>query len=471
MQYEPNYESLKAHAVPDWFHDAKLGIFIHWGLYSVPGWAPPTGDLDEVPAEKGWEYWFENNSYAEWYQNSLKFPNSPTTQHHSETYGESFPYERFAPMFEEAVRGWNPDEWAALFERIGARYVVLTTKHHDGFTLWPSVRPSPHREKYHTSRDLTGELTAAVRSRGMRMGLYYSGGLDWTFDEGVVKDLPSLFGTVPQRREYVEHADAHWHELIERYRPSLMWNDIGYPVASNLPELFASYYNAVPDGVINDRFGQKPPSELPTGAEVLGPTAAEHFDFRTPEYSSYATTQAVKWEACRGVGHSFGYNRNEGPDDHIPADELIRLFVDIVSKNGNLLLNVGPMADGTIPDLQLERLEALGGWLAVNGEAIYGTRPWTQAEGATREGIDVRYTRKGDALYAILLGTPTAREITIQGLRAPGGLSTRLLGTGGPLDWSQDGGDLRITLPPDIEQAPAHALELTPAPEPVARGS
>ncbi len=468
VQYEPKYESLRSHTVPDWYHDAKLGIFIHWGLYSVPGWAPPTGDLDKVVAEQGWEAWFKNNPYSEWYLNSLRFPDSPTRRYHAKTYGEDFGYDGFVPMFEEAVRSWNPDEWAALFEGIGAKYVVLVTKHHDGFALWPTPRSSPHKEGYHTGRDLVGELTASVRERGMRMGLYYSGGLDWTFNRSVVRDLPSLYQTIPQEAEYVEYADAHWRELIERYAPSILWNDIGYPTDANLPELFAYYYNVVPEGVINDRFGQQPPTKIPSQGEVIGPTAAEHLDFRTPEYTFYTDIQAIKWEVCRGVGHSFGYNRAEGPQDHIPVDDLIRLLVDVVSKNGNLLLNIGPMADGTIPDLQRERLEGLGQWLRVHGEAIYGTRPWVRAEGVTRDGIPVRYTRKGDALYAILLGTPPQRQLVIEGLGAPSDFVINLLGTGEDLGWAQDGDNVIVTLPRELGESAAHALRLTPIPAPLA---
>ncbi|MDP9378601.1 MAG: alpha-L-fucosidase [Chloroflexota bacterium] len=468
MQYKPNYESLKSHAVPDWYHDAKLGIFIHWGLYSVPGWAPPTGDLDKVVAEQGWEAWFKNNPYSEWYLNSLRFPDSPTRRYHSETYGEDFGYDGFVPMFEEAIQGWDPDEWAALFESIGARYVVLVTKHHDGFTLWPTHQPSPHKESYHTGRNLVGELTASVRKRGMRMGLYYSGGLDWTFNSSVVRDLPSLYRTIPQEAEYVEYADAHWWELIERYAPSILWNDIGYPAAANLPELFAYYYNSVPEGVINDRFGQQAPTEVPSEGEVIGPTAAAHLDFKTPEYTFYTDIQETKWEVCRGVGHSFGYNRAESPEDHIPIEELIRLLVDVVSKNGNLLLNIGPMADGSIPDLQRERLEGLGQWLRANGEAIYGTRPWVRAEDVTGDGIRVRYTRKDDALYAILLGTPPQRQLAIKGLGASPDLTISLLGAEGKLDWSQDGDRLTVTLPSRLMESPAHALRLTPIPAPLA---
>ena len=159
MQYEPTYESVSQHPVPDWFHNAKLGIFIHWGLYSVPAWAPVGMDLGEVlgeeedfsnidPDSEAWKAWFANNAYAEWYLNTVRIEGSPTHKHHIETYGADFDYYDFVGMFNEAVKAWNPDEWADLFQQVNARYVVLTTKHHDGFLLWPSETPNPHIENY-----------------------------------------------------------------------------------------------------------------------------------------------------------------------------------------------------------------------------------------------------------------------------------------------------------------------------------
>ena len=171
MSYEPTLESLQRHTVPDWFHDAKLGIFIHWGLYSVPAWAPNAGELGEVIAEGGWDKWFAENPYAEWYMNSMRIAGSPSQRHHLETYGPDFGYRDFVPMFNEATQEWDPGAWAELFRQAGARYVVLTTKHHDGFLLWPSEHPNPFQENYYARRDLVGQLTAAVRKQGMEMGL------------------------------------------------------------------------------------------------------------------------------------------------------------------------------------------------------------------------------------------------------------------------------------------------------------
>ncbi len=181
----------------------------------------------------------------------------------------------------------------------------------------------------------------------MRMALYYSGGLDWNFNDLVIKDISDLFAGVPQTEDYVKYADGHWNELIERYAPIVLWNDIAYPAAADLPRLFSSYYNRFPDGLVNDRFTQRFEFD-PNTSGILN---LNHHDFRTPEYATSYDASEKKWEATRGIGFSFGYNQNEGPEQYLSLERLVHTFVDIVSKNGNLLLNVGPMADGTIPDV------------------------------------------------------------------------------------------------------------------------
>ncbi len=465
MKYEATFDSIKQHPVPEWFHDAKLGIFIHWGLYSVPGWAPEGADINQQVVEKGWEAMFANNPYAEWYLNTLRVGDTQTRRHHTATYGENFSYDDFAPMFNQAVEKWNPDEWAELFQKVGARYIVLTTKHHDGFLLWPSEHTSPNKPgKFATTRDLVGELTNSIRKHNMRMGLYYSGGLDWSFEEKPVLTLTDVYGTIVQSPDFVEYSHAHFHELIDRYAPSILWNDIGYPSAADVPELFAYYYNTVPEGVVDDRWSQEPLIVPDDATQFIPPPSSPHSDFTTPEYAAYKEIVEKKWEATRGIGHSFGYNQNEGPNDYLSVEELVRSFVDIVSKNGNLLLDVGPMADGTIPTLQRERLLGLGAWLDVNGEAIFGTRPWLTAEGTTSEGIGVRFTQKDGSLYATLLDTPKAGKITLEKLGAADGTSISLCGDSSTLSWTQQDSNLTVALPP-LENAPAYVLKITPAPQ------
>ena len=465
MTYQPTFESVSQHPVPDWFHNAKLGIFVHWGLYSVPAWAYVGMDLGEVlggedfsnvdPDSEAWKQWFAHNAYAEWYLNTLRIDGSPTQEHHAKAYGADFDYFDFVPMFNEATKAWDPDEWADLFKQVNARYVVLTTKHHDGFLLWPSRTPNPHRPGYHAERDLVGELGQSVRNRGMKMAYYYSGGVDWTFNPTVVTGIGQMAETIPQMPEYVAYANAHWRELMDRYETAILWNDIAYPKATDLNVLFAEYYNKMPDGLINNRFIQSREMRL-TGEND------NHHDFVTPEYTSYGEIQQKKWESCRGIGHSFGYNQMEGPEEHLSVEELVRSFVDIVSKNGNLLLNVGPRADGTIPELQKERLLGLGCWLDANGEAIFDTRPWITAEGTTDADVGIRFTQANNALYATLMATPSSSSICLNNLKMPDGGTIALLDDDVALTWQQTEQGVTVTLPGELADAPAHSLKLTP---------
>jgi len=446
VRYEPTLESLRAHPVPAWFGGAKFGIFIHWGVFSIPAWAPTSGTMFDQQDP------FRNTPYTEWYLNSLALEGSPVQAHHRDTYGVDYPYDAFAPQFKEAIRGWDPTIWADLFAAAGARYVVFVTKHHDGFLLWPSRHPNPFKEGWHSDRDLVGELGDAVRARGLTYGLYYSGGLDWTFGGAGIDSFRSMVKAIPQGDDYARYADAHWRELIERYRPAVLWNDIGYPTAGDSPRLFADYYNAYPDGVVNNRFDF---------LGVSGGTA--HADFTTPEYATMAEITAEKWESCRGIGHSFGLNRNEPDAALVTVDGLVHMLVDIVSKNGNLLLNVGPAADGRIPHAQAERLLGLGWWLRVNGEAIYDTSPWTKAAGSTAEGLDVRFTSGADATYACALGRPPGRTLTLEGVTADSVATITMLGHHAPLSWSTRDRGLVVELPAEPIDTPAVTLRASPA--------
>jgi alpha-L-fucosidase len=440
--YEATLASLDSHPLPQWYAGAKLGIFIHWGLYSVPGWAPlshPSHDFTSAD-------YIKNNPYAEWYLNVMRIPGSPTQAYHREHYGANFSYYDFAPIFNRESKKWNPDAWAKVFRDAGARYVVLTTKHHDGFTLWPSttVNPNPSipQNQRHAERDIVGELTSAVRKEGLKMGLYYSGGYDWTFNSGPIETSQDYETAKPETQAYGDYAFAQIHELINRYHPSVLWNDIDWPKTGRPLQVEADYYNAVPDGVIDDRFGIK------------------HADFTSPEYQKLDKISPKKWEECRGLGRSFGYNRAEGEAETIAPGDLIALLVDIVSKNGNLLLDVGPEDDGTIPPVQMERLQALGAWLQQNGEAIYDTEPWERAVGKTTEGDDLRFTRKGADLYVTILGAPKAETATIEGVAARPGVQVTMLGDADALHTEDAGGNLQVTLPKHLPGNYAYVLKL-----------
>jgi alpha-L-fucosidase len=452
--YLPTVESLATHALPPWFDDAKFGIMIHWGIFSVPAWAETILDPEEwlkdltkllEPPLFGAE-WFSHIPYVEWYPNTMLIDGSPTQIRHLAMYGADFAYDDFRPSFETAAAAWAPEPWADLFRESGARYVVLVTKHHDGFALWPSAVPHPTRPGWHATRDYVGELDRAVRRRCMRMGTYYSGGLDWAVLPGPIRNTLDVLGNQPQSAEYIAYADAQWRELIARYEPAVMWNDLGYPLNADELALFAGYYNTVPDGVVNDRFVTLPPYT--------------HHDYVTPEFNVPAEPLPEKFETVRGMDRGFGYNRNSTEADYTTARGLITQLIDVVSKNGNLLLNVGPMADGTIPEPQVERLQAIGDWLGGHGEAIFATHPWTRAEGTTSEGPSVRFTagEDGETVYAIVLEDVPDRTITIEdvGTRIR---RVRLLGTGTRFKWRLVGDDLVITLRQPLLAGP-HAFAL-----------
>jgi alpha-L-fucosidase len=373
--------------VAAWFTEAKLGIFAHWGAYSVPAWAEPTGELGAVDPE----VWFAHNPYAEWYWNTCQIPGSPAHEHHRTVHGGR-PYDDFLDAWK--AERFDPADWVDLFARAGARYVVPTTKHHDGIALWDApgtgTRNTVHRGP---CRDLVADLAAAVRARGLRFGAYYSGGLDWHAGRpAVIGRSDDMDGARPHQAAYAAYALRQVDDLIDRYRPDVLWNDIGWPEAgrADLPGLFARYYAAVPDGVVNDRWD------------------GVHADYYTSEYQAHRENESAEhWEHNRGIGLSFGYNRNEGPEHLLDPAGAVRLLVDVVSRGGNLLLNVGPKADGTLPGEQRAVLEGMAAWMADHATAVHGTRPLEPGAAAPRDGTPwIRWTRDATHAFAFLAGTP-----------------------------------------------------------------
>jgi alpha-L-fucosidase len=486
--YEPTLPSLRSHPVPTWFEDAKLGIFIHWGLFSIPAFAARLGHVSDAFAQH-YDRAVVMTPYTEWYDNAIRVPDSPSARFHAEHYGDR-PYTAFREPFLAGLEQWDPGSWARLFRRSGAHYVVLVTKHHDGFCLWPSRVRHPHREGWHTQRDVVGELASAVRAEGLRFGVYYSGGIDWSFNPTPLRTFGEFIGSTPGG-DYPAYAEAQVRELVERYEPSVLWNDISWPTdLRTMLRLMADYYAAVSEGVLNDRWMHRTwalrlirlrplqrladmwlarqsarAAEKGGAAPGVVPPRPAHSDFRTPEYTTFDAITPWKWEATRGMTASFGYNRNDREEDHESEGELLRSFIDTVSKNGNLLLNVGPRGeDAAIPEPQSARLEALGAWLRANGESIYGTRPWTRAEGETADGLDVRFTAKKGTLYAIVLGTPGGREVVIRGLHIPSSATVTCLADGAPVEWSEEGGDLRLSVAEALPDSLAHAFSIAPSP-------
>ena len=418
QDYKPAWESLNQRQTPEWWTDAKFGIFIHWGPYAVPAYAP----VNEV------EGVYEK--YAEHYENRLLTKNELFTKHHLKHYGENFTYQDFAPLFKAEY--FNPDEWADLFQRSGARYVVLTSKHHDGYCLWPSEE-SPRWNSVFIGphRDLAGELTEAVRKKGLRMGFYYSL-LEWshplykkaTIDQWVDKHM------IPQMKD-----------LVTRYKPEVIFSDgeWDYPSDTLKSEAFLAWlYNESPvkqTVVVNDRWGKE--------------TRSKHGGYYTTEYDLVHDKVGIgekashPWEESRGIGTSYGYNRFETTDHYFTSKQLIDLLIDKVSNGGNLLLNIGPKADGLIPVIMQERLLDMGDWLKVNGEAIYGTSAWKERPENIKEQ-NVFYTVKGNDLYVICTKWPEG-PVTVDGVKKVGNVS--LLGSALPVKHAVRGGKLSIRPP------------------------
>jgi len=269
----------------------------------------------------------------------------------------------------------------------------------------------------------------------MRFGLYYCGGMDWTFNERPVGSMADVLAGVP-RGDYPAYADAQVRELIDRYRPSVLWNDVAWPSeARRLWPLFDDYYRTVPDGVVNDRWLPWSPlfamSRIEVGRRVIDaltrrqmrhdgglvPPRPPHFDVRTPEYVVFPDVQATPWECVRGMDKSFGYNAFSRPEDFIARDDLLWLLADVVAKGGNLLLNVGPRGvDAQIPDEQARRLTWLGHWVVPNDQALWGTRPWVRPGTAIADSHPVRYTAAGDSVFAFV--HHPGRALTLGDIRA-----------------------------------------------------
>lgn len=447
-KYAANWESLDSRPVPEWFSDAKFGIFIHWGPYSVPAWSP-----------KG--------TYSEWYQYWLQektlfgngeFSGKEVYDYHTKTYGKDFPYYNFGDMFKADL--FEPADWAGLFEKAGARYVVLTTKHHDGYCLWPSKEANDRGFTWNSMdigphRDLVGELTRAVKKKGLKMGFYYSL-YEW-YHPWWINDRDRFVN---------EHFHPQFRDLVIRYEPDIMWGDGEWEMPAETwktAELMAWLYNESPvkdKVVINDRWGKG--------------IRKQHGGYFTTEYDADAPEFERPWEECRGMGFSFGYNRNEDAWDYNSPKTLILMLVNIVSSGGNLLLDIGPDDRGQIPPIMEERLLAMGKWLDINGEAIFGTGPWkipfqwsagdrdynleehyTPGDYILKQTVDpepgyavkeVFFTYKDHSLYTITPKWP-GDALTIRGLNAGDDSEVTLLATGQKLEWKNEGGDLIVTLP------------------------
>lgn len=390
-KYEPNWESIDSRPVPSWFTEAKFGIFIHWGVYSVPAWGPVGKDIPVYMKYAEW-YWArmnESNPYGKMF-----------LDYHKKIYGDKFQYQDFANDFK--AENFNPEDWADLLTASGAKYVVLTSKHHEGFALWPSAESwnwnsvdiGPHR-------DLAGDLGKAVKAKGLYMGYYYSL-YEW-FNPLYKTDL---------NRYVDEHMLPQMKDLITRYQPDILWGDGEWEHPSSAwktPQFLTWLFNeslVKENIVINDRWGSD--------------TRVKHGGVYTTEYDLVfeENTKEKKithpWEECRGIGGSFGYNHAENLEDYATSQQLIHMLVEKVARGGNLLLDIGPTADGRIPVIMQQRLLDMGEWLKINGDAIYQTTAWTKAPPVTNN-TTLFFTQKRKDLYVISTRFPE-NEIAIENI-------------------------------------------------------
>jgi alpha-L-fucosidase len=478
--FRPDWDSLARYQVPDWYQNAKFGIFIHWGVYSVPAFG------------------------SEWYPREMYQPGGEKSdyEHHLVTYGslDKFGYKDFIPLFK--AENFSPAAWAKLFKDAGARYVVPVAEHHDGFAMYESDYSDWTAAKLGPKRDVIGELAKAMRADGITFGLSNHRAEHWWFYGGGRK-IPSdvqdekfrdLYGPAQDRTEseagktppdqaFMEDWLLRACEQVDKYQPQVVWFDwwIAQPAMQPYVKTFAAYYynRAAQWGkgvAINyKKFGGK---SFPDTAGVLD-----------IERGKLAEIRELFWQTDTSISKtSWGYVTNQ---IFKSPNSLVDDLVDIVSKNGCLLLNIGPRADGTIPDEAQEILRAMGGWLKLNGEAIYDTRPWmTFGEGPTHveDGTmkndtdnhqqefgaeDFRFTSKGSTVYAIGLAWPNGGgSIKIKSL-ASGQTKLNvkmvtLLGYAKPLKFTQDKDGLRVELPAESPCDFAYVLRLV-ATAPVAQ--
>jgi alpha-L-fucosidase len=448
--FKETWESLGKYQAPAWYRDAKFGIFIHWGVYSVPAFM------------------------SEWYPRMMYLQSNPAYWHHRLKWGaqDKFGYKDFIPMFK--AEKFDADKWAELFKKAGARYVVPVAEHHDGFAMYDCSFSEWNAARMGPKRDIIRELADAIRRQGMVFGLsshraehwwFMNGGRKFKSDVREGRSEPFYGPAQPEKaaidESYMKDWLARCCELVDRYQPQVFWFDwwIEQPAFEPYRKKFASYYYNRADkwgkGVVLNYKNKA----FPENAAVLD-----------LERSGLSEIRPLVWQTDTSISYiSWGYIDG---DKFKTPQRLIGDLVDIVSKNGVLLLNIGPKADGTIPEQAQNILLEIGKWLAINGEAIYGTRPWKIfGEGPAKPGEnktygvgeimarsltekDIRFTVKGEKLFAIVMGWPADGRVAIKSLGRKSDLasgevsSVRLLGSGSPaLKFTREDNALSITLP------------------------
>lgn len=448
QSYAPTWQSLEKYQCPEWFKDAKFGIFIHWGVYSVPA--------------------FGN----EWYPRNMYVKDSKEYKHHIETYGtqDKFGYKDFIPMFK--AEKFDANQWAEIFKKSGAKYVVPVAEHHDGFAMYNTSLSKWNAVNMGPKRDIIGELATAIRKQNLIFGLsshriehwwFMNAGMQFDSD---VKDpnYSDFYGPAHEEKdslatEYMNDWLLRCCELVDKYKPQVFWFDwwIEQKAMEPYRKTFAAYYY--------NRAEQWNKGVVLNYKNQAYPESAAVYDI---ERGSSKATKKYPWQTDTSIGKkSWGWINGE---ENKSANELIDDLIDIVSKNGNLLLNIGPKPDGTIPQEQVDVLLAIGKWLDINGEGIYGTRPWSisgegpvqNAEGSFAESKrtdytshDFRFTTKGETLYVFCMDVPKEKVLVIKSLSLAAFTgkkvkSIELLGSAKKVKWVQKTDGLTITTPKEI---------------------
>ena len=461
-RYKPTWESLSTHPVPKWFRDAKFGIYTHWGIYSVPAYM------------------------TEWYPHGMYmkegFRNKDFHGYHTKHFGppEKFGYKDFIPKF--TGEKFDADEWAELFVKAGAKFAGPVAEHHDGFAMWDSKLTKWDAADMGPKVDVVGKLAAAIKKRGMKFVTTFHHARNWSFypHEGKFDTndpnfayVGSLYGPIHKKgekpgKEFLEDWKARVVEVIDKHDPDLLWFDGGWGKGSFDPykrQLLSHYYNrAAREGKeVGVTYKGK---DLPAGAGILDYERGRSEKITARAWLTDTSVYQNSWGYIQGI-------------KYYSAGWLVDDLVDIVSKNGSMLLNVGPKPDGRIPDEAREVLLGMGAWLKVNGEAVYGTRPWkvfgegpTKVPGGKRArrkvdytAADIRFTARGDAVYAILLDWP-GKTSAIRSMGTKGSLMSgrikriTLLGVDGGLRHVRNEEALTVTLPQRKPCEHAYVLEI-----------
>jgi len=444
-KWKPTPESIDSHQTPEWFKDAKFGMFIDWGIWSIGGWAPMEAKGAIVP---------------DWYEFRLD-TDSTYIKYHEKNWGKDIKRDDFIPLF--TAREYNPEMLVKLAVEAGMKYIVPFCKHHSGFCLWPSSFTQRDAGDMGPKKDLIKPLEESCKEQGLKFGFYFSVE-EWEYplinNEGNLVNRTWGGKIEPYSKEFEKKSSGkiavknfaedylvpQGTEFIDKYDPDILWYDGEWSTSVydiHSYDMAAYFYNKAQgrkEVAVNDRYGLEPDGKR---------LRFKRGDFYTSEYDDHGDKNKINttWEECRGISQSFGYNWQDNEDNVISSEKFIKMFVDIVANGGNLLLLINLDGQGAVPLIQEKRLKDIGKWLKVNGEGIYATRPFTRQFDGT-----VTYTRSknNQYVYAILKEWP-GKELVLKGIQPTKDSRIELLGYCNPLEWMYIDGEVVIKLPDKLQ--------------------